>query len=414
MTEVVMVRTADVSGISEAPWNVNVVEPEKYSQLKGEMARNGPGACDPIDTCVIGGKKFTCDGAHRLRAAKELGWEYIQEIFHPEITSEQEARLFNFRRDYARGEIDPFRLAKSFAWFREQGVKQEDIAKRFGLDISTVSRRLSLLKLEPEAIEASKGKGLAVSHLEILAAVPAQVQARIIKELPEGREVTVESLSRACNDAKRAFREEILLKAWLKDKRVRFPTCPSCGREPSEKSYSDYINGTRVLMPVMCERYHEWSLISGIPDEKERHSTDAPARLPQHVKSHVPLENFALAASNLAAEVLKGYDTVETVEFMGRVKGKSARLKLSIFDFGVYVEYGSPGARGDIIRLTAKKNQTKNKEFSTYVTGPEIITKQDLIRLESTIEGFLERYCHLPHGKPEKRGRGRPRKEEAK
>ena len=414
MPEVVLVRAASVAEISEAPWNVNVVEPEKYSQLKREMSFNGPGGCDPIDTCVIEGKKFTCDGAHRLRVAKELGWESIQEIFHPEIASEQDARLFNFKRDYARGEIDPFRLGNSFKWFRDQGMKQEDIAKKFGLDVSTVSRRMSLLKLEPDAMEASKDKGLAVSHLEILAAVPAQVQARIIRQLPGGREVTVESLSRACDDAKRAYKEEMLLKAWLEDKRVKFPRCPECGENPTSKGYAEYINGTKVLLPVSCDDYHEWSLISGMPESRVQRSASSPARLPQHIKSHIPMENFALAASNLAAQVLKGYDAIESVEFVGKVGGRSVTLHLGILKFSVYVEYGAPNTRGDIIRLTAKRNETKNREFATYVTGPMINSKQDLIRLQSSIEGFMEKYCNLPHGKPEKRGRGRPRKEVVK
>ena len=414
MTEVVMVRTADVSGISEAPWNVNVVEPEKYSQLKGEMARNGPGACDPIDTCVIGGKKFTCDGAHRLRAAKELGWDTIQEIFHPEITTEQDARLFNFKRDYARGEIDPFRLGRSFEWFHEQGMKQEEIAKKFGLDVSTVSRRMSLLKLEPEAVEASRDKGLAVSHLEILAAVPAQVQARIIKRLPKGREVTVESLSWACNDAKRAYKEEVLVKAWLSDKRAKFPKCPKCGEVPASRGYSEYVNGTKIPMAVRCSNHHEWSLVSGVPESRVQRSTDSPAKLPQHIKCNVPIENFAASAANLASEVLKGYDSLESVEFVGKVKGKDVALRLGIYDFGVYLEYGAPGTRGGIYRLTVKKNETKNTEFATYVTGPQIEDRRDLIKLQATVEGFLEKYCNLPHGKLAKRGRGRPRKEAAK
>jgi ParB/RepB/Spo0J family partition protein len=165
--------------IEEAPWNVNVCPPEKYETLKADLKTSGPKGTDPIHVCTLGGKQYTIDGAHRLRAAKELGWPVIYAYFHDEITTEEQARLFNYKRDAERGDIDPFKLATAFKWFQDAGMKQEDIAAKFGVDVSTISRRLSLLKVD-EAVKKQvvTDTRMTVSHLEPLATLPPNLQAR--------------------------------------------------------------------------------------------------------------------------------------------------------------------------------------------------------------------------------------------
>src|SRR6266571_974385 len=144
--ETIQAKPIKVSQVMEAPWNMNVMSPEKYAQLVADMKTAGPERTDPIDTATVIGiapagiKRVTTDGAHRLRGAKQLGWEYIYEIYHPEIKSEEEMRLFNYKRDYERGEIDPFKLAQTFQWFEGHGFDQDKIGKIFHVDRSTVSK----------------------------------------------------------------------------------------------------------------------------------------------------------------------------------------------------------------------------------------------------------------------------------
>ena len=368
------------------------------------MQLQGPEACDPIDTCELEGRRFTVDGAHRLRAAKELGWAYIYEISHPEVKTETEARLFNYKRDSQRGEIDPFKLSESLQWFREQGMKLEEIGDRFGLDTSTVSRRLSLSKMEPTVADWSREKRFSVSHLEVVASLPPPVQQRLAQELEDADDVTVMELEDEATGMLKDYKEQLKLQAWLKDKRVQFPVCPQCGSPPTQPSSGYWGGSSTPIMPVRDRNWHDWSLVAGAPKESRRGtSSSTERRFPQHIKSQVPLESFAQAASGLAAEVLKGYDSVESVEFNGKVNGKRVSLHLLICDWDVSVEYGAPNAMGDILRLTAKSNKTKNKGFLTYVTGAYIGSKQDLSKLQSTADGFLEKYGNLGRGKP--RGR---------
>jgi len=84
---IIQAKRVFVIGVQEAPWNVNVLQGEKYEQLGVDMKVASPEGTDPIDTCVLNGEKFTCDGSHRLRWARKLGWPYLYEIFHPEITT---------------------------------------------------------------------------------------------------------------------------------------------------------------------------------------------------------------------------------------------------------------------------------------------------------------------------------------
>lgn len=442
--QAIQATRVDIGTIEEAPWNVNVVPDDKFEQLKKDLGASGPEACDPIDTCTLDGRKYTCDGAHRLRAAKQLGWSYLYEIHHPEITDEQQARLFNFKRDELRGTVDPFKLAASFKWFQEQGMKQEDIARKFGLDVSTVSRRISLLRLEPRAMDASRSKGLAVSHLEILAAVPPQVQTRIINELPKGREITVESLSRAADDAKRVYKEEQKLKAWLEDGRVRFPACPECKGAPAgaAREWEIPYGARSTQLAVTCDKDHVWSLVTGqFKEEARAPASDAPHRSwPQHVKSPRALAEYAVAARAWCRDQFKRMTSIETVLFNGplaqkdgslsipwdkledvRVDGTMGTQKMEL-ELGIMkARFGSPGrvlsvraalSAGPkrIVDLHYKLNETDNKAFKTYVTSPgsTIASQKDLEDLHRRSELFISTY--LPHGNvPEKRKRGRPR-----
>lgn len=436
-----------VEFIEEAPWNVNVMPADKFDQLKREMKASGPEACDPIDTCMIDGRHYTCDGAHRLRAAKQLGWDYLYEIRHPEIADEQSARLFNFKRDYDRGDIDPIKLATSFKWFQDQGAKQEEIASRFGLDVSTVSRRISLLKLDPDVLPVARKKGLSVSHLEVLSAAPADAQKAALDRLDSDSGTTVGRLEYIVRDAVEEYKETLKLKAWLQDKRVQFRDCPECGAPPAEKAKDwDIPYAARpVQMVVTCEDGDVWSLITGKLKESEpqKAGTGEPGSFPQHVKSQRPMHDYASAArawcelqfgrmTKIESALFDGpltqragvlsvpWSRVDDVRIAGFIGSLEVSLELSVFEperkglsepLQVKVALSNGSSRK--VDFNWKLNETENKSFRTYVTSPmtHISSKRDLEKLERESEEFV--IAHLPHGKePEKRNRERPRKEE--
>ncbi len=441
-----------VSDIEEAPWNVNVVPADKFEQLRRDLKASGPEACDPIDTCIIDGRKYTCDGAHRLRAAKQLGWDYLYEIRHPEIADEQSARLFNFKRDYDRGDVDPIKLATSFKWFQDQGAKQEEIARRFGLDVSTVSRRISLLKLDPDVLSAAREKSLTVSHLEVLASAPHPAQKAALERFDSDRPVTVGQLEYVVRDTVEEYKEQLKLQAWLQDKRVQFRECPECGAPPAEKAKDwDIPYAARpVQMVVTCEDGDVWSLITGKlrENEPQKAGVEGPSSFPQHVKSQRPMHDYAAAArawcelqfkrmtkiqsilfnagDNAAMSQRAGvlsipWSQMEDVRIEAFIGSLEVSIELNVFEpqrkglsspLQVKVVLSNGSSRK--IDYNWKLNETDNKSFKTYVTSPmtHISGKKDLEKLERESEEFVT--AHLPHGKqPEKPKKGRPKKEEA-
>lgn len=434
------------AGIEEAPWNVNVMPADKFEQLKREMKASGPEACDPIDTCMIDGRHYTCDGAHRLRAAKQLGWDYLYEIRHPEIADEQSARLFNFKRDYDRGDVDPIKLATSFKWFQDQGAKQEEIAKKFGLDVSTVSRRISLLKLDPDVLPAAREKGLTVSHLEVLAAAPQPVQKAALNEWKNDRIVTVGQLEYSVKGHLEAYKEKLKMSAWLQDKRVQFAKCPECSEPPVERANDWQIPyaARPAQLAVICDDGHAWSLITGKlkQDESRKTGTGESISFPQHVKSQRAIQDYAAAARAWCEMQFKRMTKIESVLFDGPMSQRAGVLSVPWSQVGDVRIAGCIGSLQVSIELSVfeperkglsaplsvkavlsngssrkvdfnwKLNETDNKSFRTYVTSPvaRISSRKDLEKLERESEEFVT--AHLPHGKQEEKGkRGRPRKE---
>ena len=106
------------------------------------------------------------DGQHRHQAATELKWSELK-VDVQDIT-EEEAKGICYRKSKEHGTIDPFKEAALFK--RELDLmSQKEIAAKYLVDPSTVSHRLSLLKLVPEVLEqvAKMPRGTVTpSHLE--------------------------------------------------------------------------------------------------------------------------------------------------------------------------------------------------------------------------------------------------------
>lgn len=425
-------QVVETSDVLEAPWNVNVVPPEKYAQLKADMKDSGPQGTDPIHTCLLDGKRYTCDGAHRLRAAKELGWKEIFEYFHPEITTEEQARLFNYRRDAERGDVDPFKLAASFKWFVDRGLTQEKIAEKFGVDRSTVTHRLALINVTEEVKkQVVTDARMSVSHLEPIAALPAVLQPRALEEVrnenrfDRQRPITVREVQEAVLKVKKEDAEARAFQKILQDPRVKeeFRRCPKCHKEPRE-----CVNGRWYLWPgavlvVRDENYHTWCLVTGPqPEQKYERSRSSrgSSRPPQHEKSKVPTATYVLALRNLFDDVwpkltdvddlrwtgatekdharisLSGKD-LRSVSLEGKLAGKNVELMIDVWAGGMQSAAGGGLIHFGNIDFRFERNSTGDKSFQTYVrTSGQLLTRRALHDLEDAAVEFAEEYGKLP------------------
>ena len=434
----IQARAVPVESITEAPWNVNVIPREKFALLVADMQSSGPEGTDPIDTCMLGGVKYTVDGAHRLRAAKQLGWEYIYELFHSDIDGEEKARLFNFKRDFERGEIDPFRLGASFKWFQDQGAKLDDIGRLFGLDKSTVSRRISLLGISDQARPRLASAAVPVSALEMLAPLPEPVQVKAAKSLEKGAS-TIRELEWKLPRWKEEYEQGVELEKMLSDPAAKVKKCPRCGRPPTGKAPSYYAQPKEK---AVHDGTHTWCLATGeLPkilkqreEQEKQEKTKQAKHVPQHVKSKHLMNEWMRGIDGFIAQALPQFTRFEELEINGNlpakrgsvslmdvgslfyiqaggeIDGKDAHLELTAYDR----DEGDGFGRSAEVRLVVGNKtvaflSVEDGDESGTIIHPEsqLGSEKAVRELEASAEAFLERYGGSA---PVKRKRGRPPK----
>jgi hypothetical protein len=169
-------------------------------------------------------------------------------------------------RTRTRGTIDPFKEAALFKSELEF-MNQKEIADKYLVDPSTVSHRLSLLRLVPEVVEqvSKLPRGTVTpSHLEPIATLPEgeQKSIKITSQAWNGNRWgdavrTVEDLTEEAKRVKEKLaKKEALRKALMG---AQFGKCPTCGQEPKEISY-------KGLPWVECSSGHydhQWNIETG-------------------------------------------------------------------------------------------------------------------------------------------------------
>ncbi|QDV66078.1 ParB/RepB/Spo0J family partition protein [Crateriforma conspicua] len=89
-------------------------------------------------------------GERRYRAATILGWKTITCDVRPDDISEGEIAELQLAENHARKNLNPIELAKAFKDVIEKnGYTTRDLAKRVGINETTVMRHIRLLTLDP-------------------------------------------------------------------------------------------------------------------------------------------------------------------------------------------------------------------------------------------------------------------------
>lgn len=421
-----VLKEIDTKLIHEAPWNVNVMDPETYAMLVEDLRTVGPKGMDPIHVARIRDLKdelFTIDGAQRLKAVKELKWESTPSVFHNDITTEQEARLFNYRRDAERGQIDQFRLGESFQWFVKQGKNQEQIADMFGIDRSTVSKRLSLTNLDSRVkTKLLKETDVTVSHLEPISTLQPDQQveaANHLKDYTYGGPITVKQVQNLVDGIKK---REGLRQAWLdRVKNAKFPKCPKCKQDPTPPTSWYNVDDTYLH----CGNRHEWSMKTGKDPNQESldnmthtgktrifKEPKKPRTWPQQIRSQHETGEFDEAYWSFFKELWPKLATVEKVSLKGTLKNGEkvdleyhwlegyAGTKSNSFGYRTGGGYGY-NKEGDIFLKVEKMEAPTliKKGFNSRVFAWRPITGQkQLDELTETSEKFLSDYGKVPRG----------------
>lgn len=316
-----------VSSLTPNRFNPNVMQPEEYQALKTDMERVGPSKIDPVTVSLFcdfypcedneeNRKKFAkiyviVDGEHRYTAAKELGWREIR--CDVQVLDEEEAKGICYRKNKDRGTIDPFKEAALFKSEMEL-MSQKEIAEKYLVDPSTVSHRLSLLKLVPEVHEqiTKLPRGtVTTSHLEPIASLPEEEQKKFEIKYPWSSERRPKTVEEITNEAKR-IKENLEKHRQLKEavEKSSFKVCPKCGGEPTLT--------WKGLPWVDCKSgnsSHEWNLETG----KGAYQQETYSNTSLDGKKSAPIKSSVLRCAHTVKELSQTFES--------RIKDTLPKLK---------------------------------------------------------------------------------------
>lgn len=173
-------------------------DPESFQRLKESIAEVG------MLTPIRISKNYTIISGHqRYRACKELGVEFIQVIIDGELEDEDEMLMQLIVSNFGRMKNDPVKQGALIEEYeRLCGISrgrpnektgnnsriksQEELAKEFGCDVTTLRNLKRLSKLPPEVQEIIRsGKLSPTTAVKVIAPLPLEDQLKLIQALPE-------------------------------------------------------------------------------------------------------------------------------------------------------------------------------------------------------------------------------------
>jgi ParB family chromosome partitioning protein len=174
-----------VDGLEEDPDNPRTEFPEEeLAELANDIAQRGilqPVVVRPLAT---EGRYRVLFGAKRLRAAKRAGLKSVPAV----IGSAAHDVYAQVAENQKRHGLTPLDLARFMRSRADAGESNAEIAKRLGMDLTSVAHHLALLSLPPELDEAFRsGRCTSPRTLYELAKLQKTKPQRV-KAIVEGKE----------------------------------------------------------------------------------------------------------------------------------------------------------------------------------------------------------------------------------
>ncbi len=164
-----------------------VFDPVALQQLADSIKANG--LAQPITVRPIEGGLFQIvAGERRYRACRLLGWAEVPCIVR-NLTAEEAAAIM-LVENTSRQNLNPIDEARAYqARIDLYNWSVERIAEVAGVSVPLVQRRISLLKLVPEAQHLIAAGGLPVGHAEYMAKLDANRQRIALRVLSQSDNV---------------------------------------------------------------------------------------------------------------------------------------------------------------------------------------------------------------------------------
>ena len=393
-----------VSAIVANKFNPNMMQPEEFQALKKDMELHGAKEIDAILVSPFGcfypcvknpakGAYVIVDGEHRWTAAKELLWDTVR--CEVREVDEEEAKGICYRKNKDRGTIDPFKEA---ALFKSEVdlLTQKEIAEKYLVDPSTVSHRLSLLKLAPEIVKqvSMMPRGTVTpSHLEPIASLPEDVQKNIkLKDEWGRREVrSVEDITSEAKQIKERLAEQAALEKTVKS--AKFPKCPKCGNAPNSINH-------QKLPWVNCASGHydhAWNLETGKGQYNDERSSQnkIDGGKPEPIRPHSfrcmqTVEELSLAFMERCRELVPKLDEFSSFKISGKMGGKNVSVDFSSgTTMHISVSNGAYSSDSSIFFTAEPKNYKTGEKSHVDVSDPDRV-EQVKEFIENAFQGKLE------------------------
>jgi len=202
-----------VNFLDEDPGNPRTEFPdEELAELAQDIARRGILQPIVVRRAADGGRYRVLFGAKRLRAARRAGLEAVPVV----IGSETHDAYSQIAENQKRHGLTPLDLARFMRSRADSGDSNAEIARRMGVDLTSVAHHLALLTLPPELDETLRsGRCTSPRILYELARLqktkPEQVKVIVNRE-GEITRSAVASLTKAPRSPRGAPRKAVALR----------------------------------------------------------------------------------------------------------------------------------------------------------------------------------------------------------
>jgi len=376
-------------------WNPNVMGDVEYQALKRDMEIGGPHSIDPVLVspwvCFYPGADINeslviVDGEHRWRIAQELGWK--ESLCEVRPITEDDAKAICYRRNRERGNIDPFKEAALFNSELDRKRSQKQIAEKYLVDPSTVSHRLSLLRIPPKILDAVRKlpRGtITPSHLEPIASLEPEDQKKFELKGYYGDDgfKSVKQIEIEVARIKEMRAKEKALAEAIET--AKFPKCPNCKKEPISIHY-------KKVPWVSCARGHAWNLTTGkgLYDEEriQQNKLDGKPeiRVSSVLRSAHTVKELKQVFEERIKELVPKMTQLTDVRVSGMLEGSHFSFDLNMYGhaMSVYVNHGGGYHSGQSFR--AEEHDYRSGEKSSVHCG----SPQEIEKVKAFIEAAFQ------------------------
>ncbi len=128
------------------------------------------GVVQPVLLRRANGRFQIVTGERRWRAARAAGLDSVPAVVR--VVSDEETLELALTENLQREDLNPMEVARAFETLHERfHFSHEDIANRLGLNRTTVTNTLRLLRLDPEVQEMLRKSQITFGHAKVLLAL---------------------------------------------------------------------------------------------------------------------------------------------------------------------------------------------------------------------------------------------------